>query len=320
MEIYVNDSSRDIVFNVPITELNGDATAKLVGVNSDGTDYVFNSITTEHLDDDTYKFTVTIPLKFVQYDRLLKLTLTQPYTEDTVDETYEHSYDVKVSTPILPLSVIASLLTVPGFDTQVTADDIKTIERATRYIIQSNTGQDFGCYNESRRVHGHINGLIELPGRLISITDINGATDIGPFHLTPSRLYLHSAKRDHNNPYWSPWDQDGDVSPTLTLGPSYNPKTDSWINSRYESSWTDVDINGVWGWNSVPEAVQEAAKLLVNDYACSESAYRDRYLGVMKSADWEINYREQAWAMTGNTRADQLLSDYVIRHGGGGVL
>ncbi len=72
------------------------------------------------------------------------------------------------------------------------------------------------------------------------------------------------------------------------------------------------EITGDWGYKSVPAPVKEAARLLVNDYACSEQLYRDRYLESIKAADWRLQFSSRAWEYTGNVRADQLLSEYVI--------
>jgi len=76
-------------------------------------------------------------------------------------------------------------------------------------------------------------------------------------------------------------------------------------------------ISGVWGYEAVPESVKEAARLLVNDYACADSQYRDRYLTSMTAADWRIQFNSGAFVRTGNVRADQLLSEYVTTRGWG---
>ena len=63
------------------------------------------------------------------------------------------------------------------------------------------------------------------------------------------------------------------------------------------------------------DQVKEAAKLLVNDYACAEQTYRDRYLTSMTAADWRIQFHSGAFLKTGNVRADQLLRDFVLKGG-----
>ena len=72
------------------------------------------------------------------------------------------------------------------------------------------------------------------------------------------------------------------------------------------------EITGDWGYKRVPEPVREAARLLVNDYACSEQLYRDRYLESIKAADWRLQFSARAWDHTGNARADHLLAEFVL--------
>jgi hypothetical protein len=83
-------------------------------------------------------------------------------------------------------------------------------------------------------------------------------------------------------------------------------------------SWSDgyeYEVTGTWGWEFVPQPVKEAARLLAADYADPDSEYRDRYLTSMTAADWRIQFHSGAFQKTGNVRADQLLSQYVLKSG-----
>ena len=53
-------------------------------------------------------------------------------------------------------------------------------------------------------------------------------------------------------------------------------------------------------------------KLLVNDYACGEQMYRDRFLQSYKNADWRLQYYSAAYYDTGNARANLLLAPWVV--------
>jgi hypothetical protein len=99
-----------------------------------------------------------------------------------------------------------------------------------------------------------------------------------------------------------------------TGGVIHNPNHVS-LNTFKDGNIYTVDGN--WGWEEVPAAVKEAAKLLVNDYACADAQYRDRYLTSMTAADWRIQFNSGAFKGTGNVRADQLLSDFVVTRGWG---
>lgn len=147
---------------------------------------------------------------------------------------------------------------------------------------------------------------MSLPSKLISLTDVNG--DLGSTHydVVGDGWYL----------MFFPWG----VPPVKadyyglhmhTGGVIHNPNHVKM--GQFEKRI--FDINGVWGYEEVPQRVKEAAKLLVNDYACGDAAYRDRYLTSMTAADWRIQFHSGAFAKTGNVRADQLLSDFVLQRG-----
>lgn len=92
----------------------------------------------------------------------------------------------------------------------------------------------------------------------------------------------------------------------ITVAPGASGKATEWKQDY------PFEITGDWGYKTVPAPVKEAARLLVNDYACSESAYRDRYLESIKAADWRLQFSSRAWESTGNARADMLLSEFVM--------
>jgi hypothetical protein len=69
-------------------------------------------------------------------------------------------------------------------------------------------------------------------------------------------------------------------------------------------------VEGVWGYQDVPGDVKQAARLLVQDYSCDESLWRERYIDSVRAGDWRFEFNAQAFAGTGNVQADQILSGY----------
>lgn len=318
MEIYTNSANREVVLDVPILPLST-PTVTLVGVEDDGTDYVVNDVTYSTDVDDYDGIHVTIPYRFATHDRVINARFQFDYTDDQSPLTFDDIKQVLVVTPLLSIKEIKDFLSKPEFGLTASEQDAIKVERATRKIIEALTGQDFGWYpNESRTAH--VLGskrLAELPGRCVTLTKVNDVTALDGFELTPSRFFL---KLNHHG--WNQWigwkdfpDRAGGVD---TFGIVYRGPVGNPFRDRVFSSGR-LTITGDWGWENIPDDIQEAARLLINDYACAESAYRDRYIEVMKSADWELDYNTWAWIMSGNVRADQLIKKY-IRTGGYGVL
>lgn len=263
---------------------------------------------TYHLNDDTTEVSLATPvvlngvatakLPYLQSEGRLTLTwnINIPGSGTFAEKDY---FDIV--TPILPLKEVLEI--VEG----ATDKEAQAVESAVRHIINAHTGQKFGKFIGTHSVRGG-NGLaLQLPARLIELNTVNGTDAAGYFTLEGDGYVLRHfpwgvppIKAD----YYGLHEHKGGVI--------HNPNNVR-LGEFYQSM--TYDINGTWGWYEVPTQVAEAAKLLVNDYACADSQYRDRYLVSMTAADWRIQFSSGAYAKTGNVRADQLLNDYVLKRG-----
>lgn len=207
-----------------------------------------------------------------------------------------------VVTPYLSISEIKAIVD--------DIDDAEAIalERAVRHIINSHCGQTFGSYTGTKTIDGANSYALRLNERLARLDKIDGLI-VNPnlyslknngYIINYAGAYPPSLKADYHGYHMH------------SNGVIHNPNHISFNTFNYGMTY---DVYGVWGWFTVPESVKEAAKLLVNDYACADSAYRDRYLVSMTAADWRIQFNEQAYLKTGNVRADQLLKPYVVMLG-----
>lgn len=303
--IYRNSNNREIKLKIPAAGLTDIGTAEVVVFKD--TDTVFEKTGIE-LDEDTSTFTFNLPFHLCQSDAEYDVEWSFVYKEG--GEIYEYKQVVaeSVITPILTLDKINSLVKE---DEDWSEEDLIQLEVAVRTIIQAHTGQTFGKFVGSRSVTGGGEGSLRLPQRLISINNINGDPYVsqaialrgGGWFLESKVWGVPTIRADfdgwHENPYTSP----------APIRHPYQRNNHIFIKN-YEYA-----IDGVWGWNAVPESVKEAARLLVNDYACGDSMYRDRFLSSISAADWRIQFHEGAFTSTGNARANQLLSEYVLRRG-----
>jgi hypothetical protein len=275
-------------------------------------------------------------------DDRYKVSLTMADTKDDgpLTVTWDFSVDNVFVDKVDEFEVITPYLTigeVKKIYPEATDDEAIGVEAAVRHIINSHTGQDFGHSFETITVEGHGESALRLPKRLISITGLSTLTsqlDPRATIITSDGWFLKKAWAaetgiiSSDSQYWGDYvggpfdnniysDPDGDGEPPIVgpLGsrpggvirvPGTSGSATSWSNDY------PFRITGEWGYKSVPAPVKEAAKLLVNDYACQEIAFRDRYLESIKAADWRLQFSTQAWERTGNVRADQLLSDYVL--------
>jgi hypothetical protein len=273
-----------------------------------------------------------------RYFVVLGLAQTQQETELEVEWTFSVGGEPVVRTDyFVVVTPILSVTEVKDIYPDATDKEARAVEASVRHIIEAYTGQKFGYATKTLTVEGHGETALRLPERLVELTGISTLTSV----LNPSAGIIVSdgwylkkswanvtSTIENDSEYWGDAadatiddgiysDPDGDG-----VGPFVGPlgfRPGGVINAPGTSGgatpWSNdypFKITGKWGYKTVPQNVKEAARLLVNDYACMEIAYRDRYLKRFEAADWKMEFYAQAHAGTGNARADQLLSEYVI--------
>jgi len=242
--------------------------------------------------------TVTVQLPYLQYDGQVAInwSFSIPASGTYTDRIY---YDVV--TPVLTKQEVADIYSP---ETITDAEYAKS-EAAVRHIINAHCGQSFGKWIGTWSVSGDTSNSLSLPARLLQVLNVNGETS-DQYTIVGGGFNLR------HYPYGVTESIKADIGTQQRSGVIYDPYSIS--KQRYETSRT-YSIYGIWGYNSVPATVKEAAKLLINDYACEDAAYRDRYLTSMTAADWRIQFNAGAFIKTGNVRADQLLEPYVMERG-----
>lgn len=294
MEVYRNEMA-NIDLSVPIYAIPGSFDVKAY----DG-DTVLHTFPTVTAIADGYR--VVLPFSLVINDSSFSVVWKFNYLEGSATKAYEHRETVDVVTPIVPLSVLTSLLD------DVDDEQRYEAEAVVRRIIEVYTGQTFGRFRGMRQIAGNDNTRLAMPTPLLSFTEMtDGTLDYDPtaFRITGEGWFLGQSP----GAWWtikdSPPEEVLDTFNNVIYAPGVVKKRDFCWSSIYT-------ITGDWGYESVPVPVVQAAKMLIDDYACQDSSYRDRYLESMKAADWRIQFTQAAYDGTGNLKADQLLNSYKL--------
>lgn len=314
MEIYKDSSNRKICFELPVLPEDNTVEVKLT---KDGvTLHTFNTVEYE---DGSY--CVTIPFRFVEYETDYELEWKIDYVEDGLADMVIRKQPFSVVVPYLSLREVKKIL---GPD--ATDEEAQTVETVTRRIINAYTGQSFGYGLKTLKVEGHGESALRLPERLVELEGISTLTaTLNAYRaiVVSDGWYLKKGWSDSVTAIESTDEYflGENITNDVEIGePGYEKPGHGYIITApgvtgRATSWRDdypFSITGWWGYKSVPGPVQEAAKLLINDYACGEVAYRDRYLESIKAADWRLQFAERSWDATGNVRADHLLAEFVL--------
>lgn len=244
--------------------------------------------------------TVTVPHSVVTEEGRYKLAIGyQVDGEDFIRNIFFH-----VSTPYLDLWELREIMTE---DEGFSEEEVWQVESAARQMINVYCGQEFGYANKTVKFRGEAGVALTLPERLIRLDAVseNGvvrydsAEEIGlnNYFTTGSGWFLKRGR-------FGDWDTWGSLDDDVIVAPG--------AFSRGYKNDVEYALTGVFGYEEVPGPVKEAMKLLVNDYACAEQLYRDRFLESMKAADWRLQFNPGAYYKTGNARANLLLEPFIV--------
>ena len=175
-----------------------------------------------------------------------------------------------------------------------------------------------------------INSIIgfEFSFRIDRIMSMGNGTDYLQFENR-----LHSVIRLYENNE-KVWDFDSvwlaDNAPGFTPTPVNNgyalvAKPDDAVDfAQFPQTWEtrygtpffkstrDYEVYGEWGWPVVPEDIRRATLLLVNDIACGNNRYHNKYIDSFTNGVNRIDYFKEVIKGTGNLIVDQILYKYVL--------
>lgn len=261
--------------------------------------------------------TATLPYATSQTEATIRVVLRFNYQS----VLHEPEKTVDVVTPYLEVHEIKDIIA------GVTEDKARKVESAVRHIINAHCGQSFGYRKDHVVVvEAHGEGALRLPQRLVELKGLSTLTAVlNPLSaiVVSDGWYLKKGWSEEvsviesDSTYWGGSDVENDV---LAGEPGYEKTGHGHIiyaptSGPKPTPWKDdypFTITGDWGYKQVPLPVKEAASLLVSDYSCNEVAYRDKYLESITAADWRLQFNSRSWEYTGNVRADQLLSEFVL--------
>lgn len=233
-----------------------------------------------------------IPYKITRLDG--PFTVVWTYTVE--GETYTRIDEHNVVTPLF------SKTDLTASDEQfeaLTDAKVVTLERYIREIVESYTGQSFGYREGKVVVYGNGDTVLNSPARILSLANVNSG--LRPVN---SGFSLEAIGRNVNGVNIKiPAEEEAAFGGVIER--PYNLTGTFTNNVAYQ-------IEGTFGWKSIPEDVKTAALLLAEEFSCDESLWRDRYIKSVRAADWRFDYSEQAFSGTGSLAADQLLAKYVV--------
>lgn len=302
MEIFRGDSAATVSIDFPAT-VKASVTAIDVFVLENGKEIY--EISTVAATPEGYS--VTLPWHLTRMDRELVVEFRITYTDAGLPLTVRDQAYVQVVTPLLALDEVAQ---IAGYDrtTPEGARDTIDLERTVRYTIQRLTGQNFGKFFGYMDVSGNGSAKLNLPAPLLDFGDVLYDGIMRPNHgvniindgwaITGGEIWIDNIKQAPPEWMLDRFDYTGKIYAPIKYG------------RNIFADGVEYTISGLWGYYDVPADIRQAARLLVKDYSCDESLWRDRYIDSIRAGEWRFEFNAQAFSGTGNVQVDQILSGY----------
>jgi hypothetical protein len=319
-EVYIESNfpvKTKIFYAGEITDADGSVVVKVYDITEDpaivpainpGT--LITQLTAIKLEEDFGTYKVVFPFSLTTRARKFKLEWTYAVGSELV----KHYSTVDVVKPYVDLGDAMEDLdfgTDPSDPNNKTYHELIMAEKWARKTIESYTGQQFYLYNDLHVVYGDGADSLRLP---FKISDLH--------ELYENDILLVDTINNINN-----WNYDTQISES-GFGIRINranmlDNTVYTANGMVPPSINDTSygvfkngsvykIQGVYGWETVPQEVNEACVHLMRDYFSKDRKWREKYLASVQSFDWNFKYNTGAFVGTGNLYVDQILLPYVL--------
>ena len=260
---------------------------------------------------DTGSYEFVIPETLTARNR--KLKLVWKYSVYSTAKSHTSFCDV-----VTPYCNLAEAIEDLGLGTDSSDPNYKTYhqlrmaEKYARKVIETYCGQQFSLYDDVQVAYGAGTNILALPFKLSVLHELyaddvlllDNVNNINNWNYnvliseTGFGIRIDEANMLDNTVYVA----NGMIPPTINdLGSHGAFRKDV----RYR-------VQGKFGWDDVPDSVEEACITLMGDYFAKDSVWKNKYVNRIQSFDAQFEYFDDVFRGTGNLYVDQLLQPYVV--------
>jgi len=254
-------------------------------------------------------FTATLDKSSIEYDRNLKFEWISS-TASGSDSTINY---YSIATPYATATRIRSLASI---DSSVTDSTLEKEEKKARNFINSMTRTTFTKKYDTIVVYGNNTDILTLSEPILEIHKIY-EDDILMYDSVSTASFNNF---DYNiEPSVSKW-----RIKAISNSNSSSARTISDDRELLESPDISViaydgifkkdcayKVVGIFGYSYVPNKIELASALLVEDYLCNDWNIRNKGIQSTKNDSYEIQYGKDFAGGTGNLMVDALLADWT---------
>jgi hypothetical protein len=320
MEILVDSSSpitHKIFWQGQLTDADALPVVKVFDITEDpaisppiNPGVALQTLTPIKSDVDSGTYTVYLPFDYTNRQRQLRLN----WVYQVNGQTMHKDHKIYVQTPYTDMSQAIDAL---GLGSDYSDPNSKSYlelcnaERYARKLIEAYTGQQFYLYDDVQIVYGAGTDVLPLPYKISELHELYQNDILLVDTLTETNNWNYSTIISESG-FGLRINRANMLDNTVYTANGMVPPT---INDTAGGAFTTgvtYRVQGVYGWEEVPDEVDLACIELMRDYFSKDKIWRNKYMKSIQTFDWQFEYNSGTYSGTGNLYVDQLLLPYVI--------
>ena len=253
-------------------------------------------------------YVVNIPYQYTDRNKTLRLQWEYSISGASV----VRSDEVYVVTPYVDFNHVQDLgISIDSSDPQYRS--YKELIRAERYArkqIEQYTAQKFHLYDDLFLVYGYDSDTLPVPAKIHQLHELYARDILLVDTLNNINNWNYTVEISESG-YGIKINRAGMLDNTVYTANGMVPPSINDYSGVFQSG-VPYKVQGRFGWEKVPDAVELAGIELMKDYFAKDTAWRNKYIKNISTFDWDFEFTSDAYAGTGNAYADKLLADYVM--------
>ena len=319
-EVYINSNSvtsTKIIYGGDIVDADGTVMATVFDITEDpavtpaidpGTAVYTTQAIKLETDHGSYK--INIPYSLTNRSKNFKIR----WNYQINGESLEHYTMLDVVKPYCNLAEAIddlNLGTDPSDPNYKTYHELVMAEKYARKIIDEFTGQKFATYDDVHIVYGSGSDVLPLPFKLNTLHELY-QNDVLIVDTINEINNWNFTTRISETGFGLRVDRQSTLDNTVYSANGMIPPS---INDSYSGAFIKdytYRVQGRFGWDTVPDQVEQACIQLMGQYFAKDRLWTDRYLKSVSTFDWDFEYSDAAFTGTGSSYVDKLLAPYVL--------
>jgi len=267
--------------------------------------------TAEPEDSDPGTYKIHLPLSLT--NRLKKLKLQWQFTIGDGNTQYLVTY-CDVVTPYVSMAEVVEDLglgaeyTDPNFKSY---HELRMAEKYARKMVEYYTGQKFYLSDDKFTVMGNDSDTLPLPRKIHTIHSLHQNDQLWIDNLDDVN-YLGYAIEPTTSGFGIKINQSALLDGDVYIANGMVPPSIHDVSPNIFKRGKQYKVYGRFGWEYVPDEVEQATIEIMRSYFSKDRLWKDRYVNKISTTDWNFQFASDAFSGTGSAYADKLLLDYVV--------